>query len=108
MSELHHSDTALAEAKPPLDARAVMAALRQAGAAQWDPVRLHYLQALAQRADAETGRVKELLEARLDNAVAAFKARFESRLERCPRCRGPRRLNAPASRCGVAGIAQNG
>jgi hypothetical protein len=80
MSEIHHSDTALAEAKPPLDARAVMAALRQAGAAQWDPVRLHYLQALAQRADAESGRVKELLESRLNNAVAAFKARFDRAL----------------------------
>jgi hypothetical protein len=80
MSEIHHSDTELAGAKPPLDARAVMAALRQAGAAQWDPVRLHYLQALAQRADTETGRVKELLEARIANAVTAYKARFDRAL----------------------------
>ena len=63
-----------------LNAGAVLAALQQAGAGQWDPVRLRYLQALMQRSEAESGRVQELLEARLANAAAAFKARWDGAL----------------------------
>ncbi|MBP6718768.1 MAG: DUF2894 domain-containing protein [Rhodoferax sp.] len=80
MTLLDPSDAETTTTESPSDPRAVMAALRQAGAAQWDPVRLHYLQVVLQRADGETGRVKELLQSRLSNAVAAYQARFERAL----------------------------
>jgi hypothetical protein len=80
MTEPDHSETAATQTEPPVDTRAVMLALQQMGAAQWDPVRLHYLQSLTQRADVETGRVKELLEVKLANAVAAYLAQFDRAL----------------------------
>lgn len=80
MTSLDHSEGEATQVEPPLDTRAVIAALHQAGAAQWDPVRLHYLKALLKRSEAESGRVHELLEVRLANAVAAFKARFDRAL----------------------------
>lgn len=54
-----------------------IAALRLAGAGRFDPVRLYYLQALAGRAHAHPGRVKQLLEAKLAQALLALRARFE-------------------------------
>lgn len=54
-----------------------IAALRRIGADQFDPVRLHYLEVLAQRASAQQGRVKRILDAKLAHALAAFRARFE-------------------------------
>jgi hypothetical protein len=51
--------------------------LRRSGADQFDPVRLHYLQVLATRASAHQGRVKRILDARLAQALAAFKERYE-------------------------------
>lgn len=56
---------------------AAMAALRQLGADQFDPVHLHYLDVLARRGKAQSGRVKSLLDVKLAKALAAFKARFE-------------------------------
>ena len=76
----HPSDAATSCTGSPPAPRAVLDALRQAGAAQWDPVRLHYLQVLLQRADAASGRVKALLDARLGNAVTAYQARFDRAL----------------------------
>ena len=80
MTTLEHSEGEATQVEPPLDTRAAIAALHQAGAAQWDPVRLHYLKALSNRVDTESGRVKELLEIRLTNAVASLKARFDRAL----------------------------
>ena len=80
MTPPDHSEPEAAQTSPPVDPRAVIAGLRQAGAAQWDPVRLHYLQVLLQRADAASGRVKALLDARLGNAVTAYQARFDRAL----------------------------
>ncbi len=59
------------------DASAVLAALRQSGAAQFDAIRLHYLHLLADRVSSQVGAVKPVLEARLSQALAAFQARFE-------------------------------
>ena len=82
MTSLDHSE-GQGEAAPvelALNPRAALLSLQQAGADHWDPVRLHYLQTLMKRSEAESGRVHELLEARLANAVAAFKARFDRTL----------------------------
>jgi hypothetical protein len=53
-----------------------LAALRQAGANQFDPVGLHYLEVLARRASARQGRVRQLLDDKLAQALAAFTERF--------------------------------
>lgn len=53
------------------------AALRAVGAAKFDPVRLHYLEVLAQRASAHQGPVKRILDAKLAQALDAFQTRFE-------------------------------
>jgi hypothetical protein len=52
-------------------------ALRAMGADKFDPVRLHYLEVLAQRASAHEGAVKRILDATLAKALDAFKTRFE-------------------------------
>jgi hypothetical protein len=59
------------------DLYALIASLRAAGADRFDPVRLHYIEALAKRAAAHQGSIKDLLDAKLAQALAAFKERFE-------------------------------
>lgn len=61
----------------PVDFSQDLAALRQGGADQFDPVRLHYLQALATRASAHQGSVKRILDGKLAQALAAFRERLE-------------------------------
>ena len=63
--------------REPVDFSADIAALRQVGAQQFDPVRLHYLQVLARRASVHEGSVRRLLDAKLARALAAFTERFE-------------------------------
>ena len=50
--------------------------LRKAGADQVDPVRLHYLEALAARADAQQDHVKELLSKKLAKATVELSDRI--------------------------------
>lgn len=52
-------------------------ALRQDGVDQFDPVRFHYIEALARRAGAHQGLVRRILDARLTDAAAALRERFE-------------------------------
>lgn len=59
------------------DAGALIASLRAAGADRFDPVRLHYIEALVKRASTHQGSVKRMLDARLTEALAAFKEGFE-------------------------------
>ena len=56
---------------------ALIASLRTAGADQFDAMHMHYLEVLSQRASAHQGSVKRVLDARLGQALAAFKARFD-------------------------------
>lgn len=58
------------------EAQCALTALRVAGAEGFDPVRLHYLQALARRAASRQGQVKSLLDGKLAAALADFTARF--------------------------------
>lgn len=64
-----------ADAAP--DFIALIASLREAGAERFDPVRLHYIDVLANRAMKHQGSVRRLLDARLTQTLAAFKERFE-------------------------------
>lgn len=52
-----------------------IAALRLAGVAHLDPLGLHHLEVLARRASVQQGRVKQLLDARLAQAAAAYALR---------------------------------
>jgi hypothetical protein len=59
------------------DSNALIASLRTAGAARFDPVRWHYLEVLAKRALGHRGSVKRMLDAKLAQALATFKERFD-------------------------------
>ena len=59
----------------PWDSVAAVAALRTPGATPHDAVRLHYLEALARRAQGYEGTVKDLLEDKLRQALAHYHAR---------------------------------
>ncbi|WP_158598029.1 DUF2894 domain-containing protein [Noviherbaspirillum saxi] len=60
-----------------VDFNALIASLRAAGADRFDPVRLHYIEVLARRASAHRGSVKRMLDAKLAQALAVFKERFD-------------------------------
>ncbi|MDB5771395.1 MAG: hypothetical protein JWM42_1769 [Burkholderia sp.] len=81
MNESDHSEIADAPLDSSPDFDTLITSLRKAGADQFDPVRLHYIEALAKRAIAHQGSVKRMLDAKLAQALAAFKERFD--LARC-------------------------
>lgn len=56
-----------------------LAALRQRGAADFDPVRFHFIEALARRTADQPGAARELLERRLADLLQAFAADLEHR-----------------------------
>lgn len=61
-------------ASPDFDA--VIAALREAGADRFDPVRFRYIEVLAERARSHQGNVRRMLDARLAQALASFREGF--------------------------------
>lgn len=63
-------------AHQPLDFSADIAALRLAGAERFDPLRFHYLQVLAQRANTQQASVKRLLDDKLARALAVLRDRL--------------------------------
>lgn len=77
MIEPNHREIADVPLDAPPDFNALIASLRTAGADRFDPVRWHYLEVLAERATAFQGSVKRMLDARLVQALAAFKERFD-------------------------------
>lgn len=77
MSESHLSEIDDAQPDASVDLNELIAALRTAGAERFDPVRLHYIDALAKRTMAHQGSAKRMLDAKLAQALAEFKKRFE-------------------------------
>lgn len=77
MIEPDHIEIADAPLDAAPDFNALIASLRAAGAARFDPVRLHYIETLARHAMAYQGSARRMLDARLAQALAAFKERFE-------------------------------
>ena len=73
MNEQQHKEATDA----PPDFNALIASLRTAGADLFDPVRLHYIEVLAKRATAHQGSVKRMLDAKLTQALAKLKERFD-------------------------------
>jgi len=76
MDEPDHTEVADAPLDASPDFNALIATLRAAGAGQFDPMRLHYLDVLAKRADAHQGGIRHRLDAKLTQALAVFKERF--------------------------------
>lgn len=66
--------------KPPGDSDArwegLVAVLRQQGGDRLDPVRFHFIEALAKRAQAQPAAVRRALDARLGAALAAYQERL--------------------------------
>jgi hypothetical protein len=81
MNEADHREIADAPLDSSPDFNALIASLRAAGADQFDPMRLHYIEVLAKRAVAQRGSVKCILDVKLTQALAAFTERFD--LARC-------------------------
>ena len=77
MDEAQHSEIADAPAASSPDFNALIDSLRTAGAVRFDAARLHYIEALAKRAMSHQGSAKRMLDAKLAQALAAFKARFD-------------------------------
>ena len=77
MSEVGPGDVAAASVPEPWELDRQIAALRAAGAQRLDPLRLHYLEVLSARAQAQSGRVQSLLQDKLAQAVADFQARLK-------------------------------
>ena len=76
MSEAGQCDVAAALVDQAIDVQALIEALRLEGAEQFDPVRWHYIDVLAQRAGAHQGSVKRILDEKLRRAVSALSARI--------------------------------
>ena len=55
----------------------LLASLRNHGAPQFDPVRFHYLETLAQRLRDASDAVRPILEDKLQAAVADYKAKHQ-------------------------------
>lgn len=77
MNAPDHKDIADASLDSSADFNALIASLRAAGANRFDPVRWHYVEALATRAAAHQGSAKCVLDAKLAQALAALKERFD-------------------------------
>ncbi|MGV3742539.1 MAG: DUF2894 domain-containing protein [Burkholderiaceae bacterium] len=72
-----HSDIEDAHLDASCETSTLISSLRAAGADKFDPVRWHYLEALAKRTAAQEGSTKRLLAAKLAQALATFKEGFE-------------------------------
>lgn len=59
----------------PASTAAALAALRERGAAQHDPVRYGFIEALARRTEAQQGAARQLLDRKLAQAISALAAR---------------------------------
>lgn len=59
------------------EAGELIASLRASGVDKFDPVGLHYIEALAKRASGHQGRTRQLLDAKLGQALAMLKKRFD-------------------------------
>jgi hypothetical protein len=63
--------------EPAVDFNGLIASLRLQGAAQFDPIGLHYLEVLVLRLNVQRDSVKRILEAKLKHALNAFEQRFQ-------------------------------
>lgn len=79
MAEPLHSEMPQVAPGPASDYEPQIAALRMSGAEQLDPVRFHFIEALARRLRQHEGAVGRLLDGRLSEALAACSRHIEHR-----------------------------
>jgi hypothetical protein len=77
MIEPAFKETAETSPDASLDFNAMMDSLRAIGAERFDPVRWHYLEALAKRASTHQGSIRHMLDIKLSQALAAYRERLE-------------------------------
>ena len=77
------------------DPATAIASLRDCGAEPFDPVRLHFLAALARRTQDHQGAVKRLLEDRLSHALAQYQQRLARHEQAAGDVRRPERGHQP-------------
>ncbi len=77
MTEWEHKENTVAPLDQPNVSGQATASLRLSGGEQFDPVGLHYLDILAQRASAQPRPVKRILEEKLAQGLAAFEQRLQ-------------------------------
>jgi hypothetical protein len=77
MVEPEHREIADTPLDSSPDVNVMIASLRAAGADRYDPVRLHYIEVLAERAIAHQGSTRRMLDAKLTQALAVYKERFD-------------------------------
>lgn len=82
------------------DHAAVIAALRERGAARFDPVRFRFIEALARRAQAYQGEARLLLDERLAEALQEYGERLEQAQDKAEKFAGE-----PGSRSPLAELA---
>ncbi len=75
-----------------------LAALRSAGAERFDPVRLHYLERLSQRAEVATGALRGVLQGKLQEALAHTAERLHQRMQQLPTPTVPASGGTPLAR----------
>jgi hypothetical protein len=63
----------------PTDTAAQILALRSQGAERFDPVGLHYLEALLRRAQTQQGTARHILDGKLERALAAYTQQLEQK-----------------------------
>jgi hypothetical protein len=76
MSEPERFDSPPSPLDRGIDPAAAIASLRQRGGARIDPVRFHFMEDLAKRAQAQPAPVRRVLEAKLAKALAEYGARL--------------------------------
>lgn len=77
MAETNHCGIRLSQVGQVLDPHMEIASLRMTGADRLDPVRFHFIEALARRLREHQGDAKRILDGKLIEALAAYRGRFE-------------------------------
>jgi hypothetical protein len=67
----------MAESNPDFDPGVELASMRTNGADRFDPVRFHFIEVMARRGLEQQGAVRRILNDRLAEALADYRARFE-------------------------------
>ena len=77
MNESGHSGIPESPGDQAFDPGGLLASLRTKAADRLDPVRFHYIEALARRVPEHRGEVRRILEGKLEEALTAYRKRFE-------------------------------
>jgi hypothetical protein len=71
------TDQPALDSQPSTDHASMIAALREQGADRLDPVRFHFIETMAKRAQTQTAQVRRVVDDKLAAALAEYRRRFE-------------------------------